>query len=150
MVGINRYTRIKEDSALGIVLSVFFGLGLLLLTWIQRSPDARQSGLTTFLFGQAATMLERDVIVIAGLGALALVAVFVFWKEFKLLSCDPDFGAALGFPMRTIDVLLTTFWFGGILSDLLGGVIGGIGTILDTAAVVGSRGTGRVSPFFVR
>ena len=47
MVGITRYTRIKEDSALGIILSVFFGLGLLLLTWIQRSPDARQSGLRT-------------------------------------------------------------------------------------------------------
>jgi manganese/zinc/iron transport system permease protein len=104
-----RHSRLPEDSALGIVLSVFFGGGLVLLTWVQQMPTAAQAGLDTFLFGQAAAMLGRDVAVIAGLGSLALLAVVLFWKEFKLLSFDPEYGAAQGLPMRTIDVLLTTF-----------------------------------------
>src|SRR5688500_8504563 len=44
-------TRVKFDSALGIVLSVFFGFGLVLLTWIQKQPEAAQAGLDKFLFG---------------------------------------------------------------------------------------------------
>jgi manganese/zinc/iron transport system permease protein len=104
-----RHSRLPEDSALGIVLSVFFGAGLVLLTWVQQMPTAAQAGLDTFLFGQAATMLERDVVVIAGLGSLSLLAVAVFWKEFKLLTFDPEYGAAQGLPMRAIDILLTTF-----------------------------------------
>ena len=61
MIRIVRNTRIKDDSALGLVLSVFFGLGLMLLTFTQRLPDARQAGLDQFLFGQAATLLMEDV-----------------------------------------------------------------------------------------
>ena len=55
MMAIIRGSRIKQDSALGLVLSVFFGVGILLLTFAQRLPDARQAGLDTYLFGQAAT-----------------------------------------------------------------------------------------------
>ena len=72
-------TRVPEDSALGIVLSVFFGLGLVLLTYVQKLPNASQAGLDKFLFGQAATLLERDVVVIVALGAIALLAVLLFW-----------------------------------------------------------------------
>ena len=108
IMSIVRSTRIKFDSALGLVLSVFFGFGLVLLTIIQKMPDATQAGLDKFLFGQAAALLERDVITMGVLGAIAIVAMMVFWKEFKLLSFDPDFGATLGFPMRLLDILLTT------------------------------------------
>src|SRR5262245_32511672 len=109
VMAVVRGTRLKEDSALGLVLSVFFGLGLVLLTFIQRKvPDAAQAGLDRFLFGQAAALLERDVVTMAVLGALALGAVALLWKEFKLLAFDPDFGASLGFPVRLLDVLLTT------------------------------------------
>jgi ABC-type Mn2+/Zn2+ transport system permease subunit len=98
-MGIVRSTRVPDDSALGIVLSVFFGIGLVLLTFVQQQPNAAQAGLDRFLFGQAATLLESDVLVLAALGAIAIAAVFVFWKEFKLLSFDREFGASLGFPI---------------------------------------------------
>src|SRR5688572_8163343 len=88
VMSIVRTTRIKDDSALGLVLSVFFGFGLMLLTYIQRLPDATQAGLDKFLFGQAATLLQRDVITMAAIGGLALLVVGLFWKEFKLLSFD--------------------------------------------------------------
>ena len=108
IMSIVRTTRIKYDSALGFVLSVFFGAGLMLLTFVQRLPDARQAGLDTFLFGQAAALLQRDVITMSILGGAAICILALFWKEFKLLSFDIEFGASVGFPMRLLDILLTT------------------------------------------
>jgi manganese/zinc/iron transport system permease protein len=133
-----RHSRLPEDSALGIVLSVFFGAGLVLLTYVQKLPDASQAGLDRFLFGQAATMLERDVVVIAALGAIALLAVFVFWKEFKLLSFDPEFGASLGMPMRTIDILLTTFL---VIAIVIG--LQTVGVVLMSAMVIAPAAAAR-------
>jgi ABC-type Mn2+/Zn2+ transport system permease subunit len=72
VIAIRRTTRIKEDTALGLVLSVFFGFGLLLLTFIQKRPNSSQAGLDKFLFGQAATLLISDVWLIVALGAAAI------------------------------------------------------------------------------
>ena len=102
-----RYSRIKEDSATGIVLSVFFGIGIVLLTAIQKLPAGNQSGLDKYLFGQAATLVEEDLKVMALLGAAVLAVVLALFKEFKLLSFDPAFGASLGLPMRGLEILLT-------------------------------------------
>ncbi|HWN40868.1 MAG TPA: iron chelate uptake ABC transporter family permease subunit [Thermoanaerobaculia bacterium] len=102
-----RWSRIKEDSAIGIVLSVFFGIGIVLLTYIQKLPAGNQSGLDKFLFGQAATLVEEDLKVMAVLGAIVVAFVLIFYKEFKLLSFDREFGSSLGLPMRRMEVLLT-------------------------------------------
>ena len=102
-----RWSRIKEDSAIGIVLSVFFGIGIVLLTYIQKLPAGNQSGLDKYLFGQAATLVVEDLQVMAVLGAVVVAFVVAFYKEFKLLSFDPGFGASLGLPMRRLEVLLT-------------------------------------------
>jgi len=102
---VNR-SRVPYDSALGIVLAVFFGVGLVLLTMIQKRSDAAQAGLESFLFGQAASLLKRDVVAMAVLGAIVLALVLLLWKEFKLLSFDPDFAASLGLPVRRLDGLL--------------------------------------------
>jgi manganese/zinc/iron transport system permease protein len=102
-----RWSRIKEDSAIGIVLSVFFGVGIVLLTYIQKLPAGNQSGLDKFLFGQAATLVEDDLKVMAVLGAIVVAFVLIFYKEFKLLSFDREFGSSLGLPMRRMEVLLT-------------------------------------------
>ena len=102
-----RWSRIKEDSAIGIVLSVFFGFGIVLLTLIQKLPSGNQSGLDKYLFGQAATLVEDDLKVMAVLGAIVIALIAVFYKELKLLSFDPEFGSSLGLPMRKMEVLLT-------------------------------------------
>lgn len=107
ILAIVRWSRIKEDSAIGIILSVFFGAGIVLLTWIQKRPEGNQSGLDKYLFGQAATLVEEDLKVMAILGAVVLVAVLLFYKELKLLSFDRAFGASLGYPMKSLEVLLT-------------------------------------------
>jgi manganese/zinc/iron transport system permease protein len=101
-------TRISEDTALGVILTVFFGLGVVLLTRVQQSNAANQAGLDKYLFGQAATLVEEHVITMAAVGSIALVIVALFYKEFKLLSFDPDFAASLGFPVRRLNILLTS------------------------------------------
>lgn len=138
LVAITRYTRIKEDSALGIILSVFFGFGLLLLTFLQRNPDARQAGLNKFLFGQAATLLESDVIVMAAFGGMALLLMLLFWKEFKLLSFDRDYGASLGYPMQWLDILITTLL---VIAIVIG--LQAVGVVLMSAMVVAPAAAAR-------
>ena len=124
-------TRIKYDSALGLMLSVFFGFGLVLLTFIQKLPNANQAGLDTFLFGQAAALVQRDVVTMAGLGGVALLAMGCFWKEFKLLSFDAEFGKSLGFPVRWLDVGLTTLL---VIAIVIG--LQTVGVVLMSAMII--------------
>lgn len=131
MLSIVKLTRIKYDSALGIVLSTFFGFGLVLHTLIQRTGNANQAGLDTFLFGQAATMLERDVLTMGILGGIALVIMLVFWKELKLLVFDEGFAASIGFPIRALDILLTSLL---VIAIVLG--LQAVGAVLMSAMLV--------------
>lgn len=108
ILAVVRFSRLKEDTAIGMVLSVFFGVGIVLLTYIQKLPLGNQSGLDKFLFGQAATLMPRDLRVMAGLGAVVLATVMLLHKELKLLTFDRDFAASLGLPVRRLEVLLTT------------------------------------------
>ncbi|MBK8431799.1 MAG: metal ABC transporter permease [Chloroflexi bacterium] len=138
LMAITRTTRIKEDSALGIILSAFFGLGLMLLTVLQRNPIANQAGLNKFLFGQAATLLVEDVVTMTAVGLLALLLVALFWKEFKLLSFDRDYGASVGYPMLWLDVLLT---FLLVLAIVIG--LQAVGVVLMSAMVVAPASAAR-------
>ncbi len=138
VIAVVRTTRLPEDSALGIVLSVFFGAGLVLLTHVQRREDASQAGLTTFLFGQAATLLERDVFVIAGLGGFAVLVLLLGWKEFKLLAFDPEFAGSIGFPVRALDVLLVSVLVIAIVVGLQT-----VGVVLMSAMVVAPAAAAR-------
>ncbi len=107
--GITRNTHLKSDTALGLILSLFFGFGMLLLTFIQKQPNANQSGLDKFLFGQAATLLARDVWFMAIVTGICLIVLTLFWKEFKLLLFDADYTKTLGFNTKFIDILITSF-----------------------------------------
>lgn len=138
VMNIVKNTRVKYDSALGLVLSVFFGFGLVLLTYIQRMPVASQAGLDTFLFGQAATLLARDVATIGLLGAAVLLIVLALWKEFKLLCFDPDFALSLGFPIRWLDILLITLLVTSIVIGLQT-----VGVVLMSAMVVAPAAAAR-------
>lgn len=95
---IQRTTPIKEDSALGMVLAGFYGLGVCLLTMIQRMPAGNQSGLDTFLFGQAAALSRGDVVLMGIVAVLTVVLLFVLYKEFLVCSFDQGFARVLGIP----------------------------------------------------
>ncbi len=107
MMLIVRRTTLKTDAALGIVLSVFFAVGIVLLTVIQSRGGAGSLGLMTFLFGQAAAILRSDLWMMGGIGLAALALVLAFWKEFKLVSFDADFARAQGYPVTVLEAGLT-------------------------------------------
>jgi manganese/zinc/iron transport system permease protein len=131
VLGIVRLSRVPFDGALALVLSVFFGAGLLLLTSIQKRADASQAGLERFLFGQAATLLPEDVKAIVGLGTIAVVLVMLFWKEFKLLTFDPSYAAGLGMPVMLLDAGLMLIL---VIAVVLG--LQAVGVVLMSALVV--------------
>ncbi|WP_342552710.1 metal ABC transporter permease [Paenibacillus sp. FSL R7-0652] len=103
---ITRYSRIKQDAAMGIVLTVFFGIGVVMLTRIQHSASGSQSGLDKYLFGQAASMVLTDVYVMAGVCIVLLIACLVWFKEFKLVSFDPGFARGMGLPVGVLEQLI--------------------------------------------
>ncbi len=131
-------TAIHEDGAQGIILSVFFGFGLVLLSKIQRMPTAAKAGLDKFLFGQAATLMTEDIIAMSVVGALALLLMIIFWKEFKILSFDPDYTSSQGFPARKLEYLLTFLIVAAVVIGLQT-----VGVVLMSAMVVAPAASAR-------
>jgi manganese/zinc/iron transport system permease protein len=132
LLNVVRETKLSEDSALGIILSVFFGVGVVLLSLIQRTNNANQAGLDKYLFGQAAALVESNVITFAILGGIALALVLLLYKEFKLLSFDPEFASSLGFPARGLDVMLTSLVVVAVMIGLQT-----VGVVLMAAMIIG-------------
>jgi len=135
---IRDYTVVKEDAALGIILSVFFGFGLMLLTIIQRSGAANQTGLNTFLFGSAATLLLEDVIVLGSMAFIALSVLWLLWKEFKILTFDPDFAMTQNIPRKRLTILLTSLI---VISIVIG--LQTVGVVLMSALVIAPAAAAR-------
>ncbi len=105
---IQRTRLIKEDAALGIVLSVFFGFGIVLLSIVQSLPTGSAAGLSEFVFGKAAALTAGDVASIAVASLIVLSVCAIAFKELSLLCFDEAYAAALGWPTRQLDLLLTS------------------------------------------
>lgn len=126
-----KHSRIKFDSALAMMMSVFFGLGLVLLTYVQKRPDATQAGLKRFIYGQASTMLQRDVVLMCICGLFIIVVVVLFWKEFKLLTFNAEFAHSLGMPVEGLNLLLS---FLVVITIIIG--IQTVGVVLMSAMLI--------------
>lgn len=100
-------SRIKSDTAIGLVLSVFFGFGILLLTMIQHSGNASQSGLDHYLFGRAASLIGTDVWILGSVAVILLTLLFVFFKPFRLISFDENYAESIGVPVKLYEVILS-------------------------------------------
>lgn len=134
-------TRIKEDTAIGLVLSVFFALGIMLLTGIQNSDggvydvnsaySSNKSGLSNFLFGNAASISHQDLYVFGSVAIILILTIFIFYKEFKILSFDETFTTSIGFPVRTIQLILTTLT---VFAVVIG--IQSVGVVLMSAMLI--------------
>jgi manganese/zinc/iron transport system permease protein len=128
---ITRTTKLKSDTAIGIILSVFFGVGILLLTSIQHSGNASQAGLDKFLFGKAASLTKDDVYIFGTIALILIAVVILFYKEFKLISFNPDYAKVIGLPVRFLEFMLATIT---VLAVAVG--IQAVGVVLMAALLI--------------
>lgn len=103
---ITNHSRIKTDASIGVVLSVSFGIGIVLLTYITRHSGGNQAGLDDFIFGQAAAMVRSDVQMIAIGSLLIILLTSIFFKELKISTFDPQYAKGLGLPVKGFNTVL--------------------------------------------
>lgn len=103
---IPRRTRLAEDAAIGSVLGVTYGIGIVLLTVVQTMSSGRQAGLESFLLGSTAGMLFNDAILIAIGGSLAVLATWLMRRPMTLVAFDSEFAAAAGYNVRHVDLIM--------------------------------------------
>jgi manganese/zinc/iron transport system permease protein len=103
---IRNQTRLKEDAALGIVLSVFFGAGVAIMGVIQQMEAGHAAGLEGFIYGKTASMRGADAKLIVVASLIAIGVCLVLYKEFKLLCFDEAFAGSRGFRVVLLDVVL--------------------------------------------
>lgn len=125
------HSKIKQDTAIGLLLSVFFGIGILLLTFIQQSGNASQSGLDSFLFGKAASLVAEDVMVFGTAAIMVVATIFVFFKEFTLISFDENYARTIGLPVKVMEFVLTSLT---VLAVVIG--IQAVGVVLMAAMLI--------------
>lgn len=125
------HTRLKEDTALGIVLSVFFGAGMAMLGVIQQMDRGHAAGLETFIYGKTASLRALDAGLIAVASAIAMVTCLMLFKELKLLCFDADFAGSRGMPVLALDLILMALV---VLTTIVG--LQAVGLILVVALLV--------------
>ena len=99
---ISRGARARPDAAIGIVLSVFFGAGVVLLSWIQRHAVTQYAGLDAMLLGNAAGIERGQLYWIAALSGAVLLGLALAWRPLALASFDPGFARVAGVPVRAL------------------------------------------------
>ncbi len=131
IVAIERTSRIRPDAAIGVVLSGFFSVGIVLLTYIASTDNANQAGLQDYLFGQAAGLVERDVTVFAALAAATLALMALAYRPLKTTLFDPAFAGSLGLPVRAVELAMTALL---VVAVVVG--VRTVGAILMVAMIV--------------
>lgn len=99
---ISRGTKIREDTAIGIIFAGMFALGIALISTVRNySVD-----LSHFLFGDVLSVRAADLWLVGIFGGSILLVVLAFYKEFLVLSFDPILAATLRLPARALEYLL--------------------------------------------
>lgn len=128
---ISKHPRVSQDTAIAVVLTSFFGLGMLLLTHIQQSGNAAQAGLNNFLLGKAISLVGKDVNTLTALSVLIIVVMVIFFKELSLVCFDKNFARAIGMPVGLVEFVLTSV---SVLAIVVG--IRAVGIVLMSAMLI--------------
>ncbi len=125
------FTSIKEDTAIGIVLSVFFGSGIALMGIIQKMSTGSAAGLESYIYGKTASMIAQDAIVIAAAAVVILLLILMLIKELNLATFDPAFAASEGYPVLFLDLVIVGL---AVLLTVIG--LQAVGLILIIALLI--------------
>ncbi len=131
--------RLKIDAAIGATLSVFFGVGVVLLSYIQSIDVGGQGGINAFIFGQTAAMLTGDAIALGAAAVLSAILVALLFKEFRLICFDQEFAMAQGWPVVRIDLAMMTIV---VIVTVIG--LQAVGLILVVALIIIPPATARL------
>jgi manganese/zinc/iron transport system permease protein len=142
---IQQHTKLASETAIALVLSVFFGFGVLMLTYLQHHGGGDQAGLDQFLFGNAASMRSSDLYAYGLVGIVLLVIIGAFYKELKLYCFDPDHAQAIGLPTRVLRYMLNTMT---VLATAIG--IQSVGVVLMAALLITPAATARFWSYRLR
>jgi manganese transport system permease protein len=129
--------RTREDAAMGLVLSGFFGAGVVLLSKVQANETGEQAGLTAYLFGQAASMTPWEVAILAALALITLAAVLLAYRGLLVLSFDEGFGRSVGMGMGWLHYALM-----GLVSMVIVASVQAVGVVLVVAMLITPAGVG--------
>lgn len=129
--GVTRTSKIRIDTAMAIVLTLFFGVGMLLMRVITNGVFPGKGGIQDYLFGNASVITVADLVTSITVGGIALALMLIFFKEFTLRTFDPDLSTVLGFRARTIDTLMFTTI---VIATVIG--VKAVGLVLMVAFVV--------------
>lgn len=133
-----RSTRLKLDTLLGTLLSVFFGCGLIGMTMIQKLPLPHQSVLNKFIFGSASTLLPQDVYLMASVSAFVIACLAVTWKSLTIITFDAAYAHTTGYTPTMIDTMLT-----GLLILTIAVGLQTVGVILMSALLIAPAAAAR-------
>lgn len=124
-------TRIKEDTSIGLVLSVFFGVGIVLLTKVGQLQTGNKSGLDSFIFGQAASLVGNDVKIMAATALVLMMVTALLFKELKVSTFDPQFAKGIGLPTGLLNFIFISLL---VITVVIG--IQAVGVILMAALII--------------
>ena len=131
---IKENSKLELDAILAVILSSFFGVGMVLKSHIQGNSaykDAAQSGLSSYIFGQAAYIMKDDVRLILYIGIPTLILLILFYKEIKLFLFDEIYARTIG--------IKTVLLYGIILVMTMGIIAAGlklVGAILISSLLI--------------
>ncbi len=124
-------SKIDKDTSMGIILSVFFGFGIVLLTIIQGKSASAQAGLDKFIFGKAASMIDTDVITIVIISLLVIATIILLYKNLVIVSFDENFAKTIGLKVELFKFILTMMT---VLVIVIG--IQSVGIVLISALLI--------------
>ncbi|WP_257159363.1 metal ABC transporter permease [Corynebacterium cystitidis] len=128
---IERNSIIALDTSMAVVLTGFFGAGMLLMQYIDRRPIPGKAGVQDYLFGNASTLTRNDITVSLVVGAFALAIMLLSWKEFTAASFDPEQSQLQGFSRSVVDTLMFTTL---VIATVIG--LKAVGLVLMVAFVI--------------
>jgi len=131
ITAITKHSKLKADTAMGIVLATFFSLGLVLLTVVNNMPNGQQSGISSFIYGQAATLLKQDMQLTIMLAIIVISLILFSLKQWRLFLFDPHYARLQGLNVNRFERL---YLFIVVLTIVIG--IKAVGIILMAALLI--------------
>lgn len=128
---ITKHSKIKADTAMGIILATFFSLGLVLLTVVNNMPNGQQSGINSFIYGQAATLLRSDMLLTIGMALVIITYILMTLNKWRLFLFDVQYAQLQGMNVRRYEVI---YLFMVVLTIVVG--IKAVGIILMAALLI--------------